>query len=226
MIKIIQDGDIRKDLTKIGLISKEAMIESSSKSGNKVRENARRFFKSSTTDWVQNFVNGERVLEKTTPQPLGHRVSHKNKTVIGEGARNMVNLITSYTMERTGTTVVGGSHREFTPSTIRDGKIVGTQKKVGRVTKGARAILEKLNTGDEKGGNNSFDQVQWRKKGGGYSSESIANFKGKWKKNRDFMGKGYLVSQGYMKQTMTTGLRDLIGKQANNIKANRERHVI
>ena len=64
-IDIEELGKIKLALTNIGIISKEAMIEQSSKAGNKGRIAIRKRMLQSTTDWSQDYSkDGKRILRK------------------------------------------------------------------------------------------------------------------------------------------------------------------
>lgn len=222
MIEIRLESDLKDAFNQIGLIAKGSMIEQSSKAGNKVRENSRAVLRASTTPWRQKWERGKRKIYKSNfSNMLGKRIAHR-KQANEDDPKNMANFITSKTMETTGTTVIGGAHKAFAPNTYRDGKIVGTQKRVGAVDKRTLAILNKLNYGTV---DSSLKQhLRWRRKDGGYSNESIEEFKGKWK-GRRFMEAGWRMSQGYIQTSMTAELERLIGKRVNNIKAKKETYA-
>lgn len=229
MIRIELETDLKSSFTKIALISKESMIEQSSKAGNKVRVNARASLTGSRTNWRQSYKRVRanktaggydregRKLIKGFPQSTGKRIAHRKGGGLDDPA-NMANFITAKTFESTGTTIIGGAHKRFTPVKIRNGKVVGRTASVGAVDKRTIAILNKLNSG--KAG----QHLRWRTKNGGYSSDSIAEFEGKWKA-RHFMEKGYSMSRGYIKSSMTSELERLIGKRVNSMKTKKETHV-
>ena len=220
-------GKIKRILGSIHAISKESMLEQSSKAGSKIQKAVRARFLQSTTEWSQQYItykNGKKrrvlmqgaiagkgfVMSKSE-FGLGRRVSH-SKMQNSDSPSNMARFITSFTMQTTGTTIVGGTHKSFTPPKIRNGKIVGTMGRVKGVSKQTLAILEKLNYGTTN--TEHSDYFRWHN-----GKESIENFKGKWKP-RHFFEKGFNDVKSTVINDMTSRLEELIGQRANNeIKA-------
>lgn len=228
MITIDQEelGKIKLILTHVGVISKEAMIEQSSKAGNKTRLAVRRRMLQSNTDWIQVYQERKRGRLKGTKQrtlikreglgkTLGTRVAHRKGGGI-DNPWNMMNFVTSFTMETTGTTVVGGVHKGFNPPKIRDGKIVGRMGRVNGVSKQTIAILEKLNSG---AGGDYENYLRWDGK-----KDSMFD-KSKWKK-RHFFEKGWRDVKGQVVEDMTAQLKRLIGERANNIDLKEKKYAI
>ena len=237
MLDISLDEKKLRDLL-VGLhsISKGIMLEQSSKAGNIAREAVRREFRKSTTEWTQAYEtdkngNKRRVLRKgsiaggnfvmaKTNFQLGKRIKHRRKGGL-DNPPNMANFITSYTHETTGTTVVGGKHKSFTPNKIRNGEIVGTLPRVGGVSKQTISILEKLNFGNLNGKHAQY--FKWKN-----GKDSIEQFDGKWKQ-RNFFEKGWSASRGVVITTMTNELQRHIAQKANNTdlsKVKREKYAI
>lgn len=218
--------NLKPILTGIGVISKEAMIEQSSKAGDKARKAVRGAFLSSTTEWTQDYENGRRIIrqQKGYAHILGWRISHKDKGGFAD-PKNMANFITSFTHKTTGTTVVAGTHPAFRPDIIRDGKVVGTLPRVKGISKQTLAILEKLDRGDRLGRFSSQGFLRWRTKEGGESSKSIPNFEGTWKA-RHFIRKGWSAVQGQVLSDMTSELQRLVGERANKTDLTKVKYAV
>lgn len=205
--------DLGRVLSSILVISKESLIEQSSKAGSYGRDAIRVEFRKSSTQWKQEYTtdkNGRkrRVLTKKNMAryKLGKRISHQNQGEMASPA-SMENFITSFTMETTGTTVIGGTHKSFRPNKIRNGKIVGTLGRVGGVSQQTIAILEKLNYGRR---GKYGDKLAWYN-----GKESIKQFENKWKP-RGFIEAGWNNARGRALESMTTELQNLIATRANN----------
>lgn len=218
-----------EDLNKISLIlgglytiSKNSMLEQSSKSGNAVREAVRNSFERKTTEWRQEYKKGRRLLVKDGVHALGKRIAHRNGGGIDD-PDNMKNFILSKTHVSTGTTVVGGVFKAFKPIDIKDGKVIGTRKKIAGVSRQTVAILEKLNYGDRSGKYEKY--LQWRDKDGKKSSKSIEGMEKHWK-DRGFFEEGWNSSKGEVLKKMTTKLEELIGQRANNRDLTREEQYV
>lgn len=218
-IDIEELGKIKLALTNIGIISKEAMIEQSSKAGNKGRIAIRKRMLQSTTDWTQDYSkDGKRILRKnknSLSQVLGVRIAHRNSGGI-DNPSNMANFITSFTMESTGTTVIGGVHKGFYPSQIKDGKIIGKLGRVSGVSRQTIAILEKLNNGS-RGDYGQY--LEWKNGKKSHFDES------KWKK-RHFFENGWNDVKGQVVTDMTTKLAEIIGKRANNMDLREKQYAV
>jgi hypothetical protein len=232
----LDDKQLRNLLVGLHSVSKGIMLEQSSKAGNIAREAVRREFKKSTTEWTQAYekdkngntrrvlrkgsiAGGNFVMEKTNFQ-LGKRIKHRRKGGL-DNPPSMANFITSYTHETTGTTVVGGKHKSFTPNKMKDGEIVGTLPRVGAVSKQTIAILEKLNFGHLQGKHSEY--LRWKK-----GKKSIEQFDGTWKK-RNFFEKGWSAARGTVITTMTNELQKHIAQKANNTdlsKVKKEKYAV
>jgi hypothetical protein len=208
--------EVQQLLTGIGVISKLAMIEQSSKGGDKTRKAVRRAFVASSTQWVQEYKNGRRILKKRPNYNsiLGKRIAHRNGGGLDNPA-NMANFIMSFTHKTTGTTVVGGTSPAHRPVKIENGKVVGRVGRQAGVSKQTIAILEKLNYGARAGRYGKTDYLRWRTASGGQSSKSIKEFDNTWKP-RHFFEKGWNMVSGEVISDMTTELARLIGDRANN----------
>ena len=203
--------EVTQLLTGIGAISKLAMIEQSSKAGNKTRLAVRRAFIASSTQWTQKYVEGRRVLEKRSNynHVLGKRIAHRSGGGVDNPA-NMANFITSFTHQTTGTTVVGGTHPAHRPIEIKDGKVKGRLKRQPGISKQTIAILEKLNYGASRDTQGRFsDKLRWHDGKDSMFDEKL------WKP-RHFFEKGWNIAKGEVIADMTTRLAEMIGKQANN----------
>ena len=225
-IDIEELGKIKLALTNIGIISKEAMIEQSSKAGNKGRNAIRRRMLQSTTEWTQQYIDGKRVLLKNkiagngfvmnkSNFKLGNRIAHRQGGGL-DNPSNMANFITSFAMESTGTTVIGGVHKGFYPSQIKDGKIIGKLGRVSGVSRQTIAILEKLNNGS-RGDYGQY--LEWKNGKKSHFDES------KWKK-RHFFENGWNDVKGQIVTDMTTKLAEIIGKRANNMDLREKQYVV
>jgi hypothetical protein len=202
--------EIQQLITGVGVISKLAMIEQSSKAGDKTRKAVRRAFVSSSTKWVQEFVDGRRIIKKRPNynSVLGKRFSQSSGNLADPS--NMANFITSFTHKTTGTTVVGGTHPSHSPVKIENGKVTGRLPRQNGISKQTIAILEKLNYGANRKSEGRFsDKLRWNNGVDSMFDEST------WKPRR-FFEKGWNMVSGQVISDMTTELARLIGERANN----------
>lgn len=212
-------GKIKYILGGIATISKEAMIEQSSKAGYKTRLAVRGAMLRSFTQWVQYYKGGRRIIAKRNRNnTLGIRIAHRDGGGI-DNPKFMSNFITSFTHESTGTTVVGGVHPSFIPARIQNGKIVGTLGRVGGTSKQTMAILEKLNYGNLSGAN-----AKYYNRKGSYEDGSGKKLSDNWKSRR-FFEAGWNSVKGEVIRDMTTSLEKMIGQRANNTDLTKEQYA-
>lgn len=189
-------------LDSLGKYSKLAVIEQSSKAGNKVRESVRSEFRNQTTEWSKEYKDGKFHAFKKKSK-LGIRMSHGYRGKAGsiDNPASMESMITSFTNQTTGTTVIMGGHKAFKPMMINDGKITGYGQRVGAITRRTVGILEKLNSGETS--------ASYKK---GWSQGEIkGQFKGKQPyKKRNWAEKGFASAYGEVKSIMTDKLAQLI----------------
>ena len=201
-IEIKAEGGI-KLIDQIYEVSRIAAMEALSKSGNKLRDNARNALRTSeASEWIDEYKRakngsmGRTIAPKNRYKAFGGRQSRGVRDIEGsiDTPPSMANFINSFLMEKNLTMVVGGKHQGFNPKRIRDGKIQGYMPKVSGVSKRTHNILEKLESGktNEDSSNEIFGN----------------NFRG-----RHFMQKARGSSMSYIQQTMTTTLASLIEKQ-------------
>ncbi len=213
-----KDNELDRILGNFYAISKDAVVEQSSKAGNTVRVAVRSAFENESTEWKQRYIENKkgdtvRRITKGGSYGLGHRISHMKKQNT-TGPASMVNFIQSHTSETTGTTTVGGQFSKGNVILRRDGKIVGKKYQKG-ISKYTIAILEKLNYGNTNG--KLAEHIRWGREGKSGkqgSKESISQFKDKWKA-RHFFEQGFSRARGAVMQNMTNDLQRLIGKVAN-----------
>ena len=210
---------IHRILGGIYTVSKNSMIEQSSKSGNSVREAVRDSFERKTTEWRQEYHEGRRLLIKGGVHALGRRIAHRNGGGLDD-PDNMKNLILSKTHVSTGTTVVGGVFKGFRPINIKDGKIVGYRDKIQGVSRQTIAILEKLNYGNRSGKYEEY--LRWKDTYGDEVAKSMDGMEKHWKARR-FFEEGWNNSKTEVLRKMTTKLEELIGKRASSTDLTQER---
>ena len=206
-IEIKAEGGI-KLIDQIYEVSRIAAMEVLSKSGNKLRDNARNALRTSkASEWIDVYKRTKSGSIKRTITPengykaFGGRQSRGVRDIEGniDTPPSMANFINSFLMEKNLTMVVGGKHQSFRPKRIRDGKIQGYMPKVSGVSKRSHNILEKLESGVPNPDSNM----------GMFSNQ------GRYRmyKGRHFMQKARGNSMSYIQQTMTTTLASLIEKQ-------------
>lgn len=179
-------------------------------SATTLRDATRRAFRLSTTR-VRQFYNRDgkwQAVGGNKQFRLGRRISHVKKGGL-DPLPNMENLITSALMTGSMTAVVAGKHKRFTPLKRRNGKVVGTLKTVGAVTKGSYAILKKLNYG-RAGVDSEYEKVS-------RTSAQEEFFKGMNWKAHHFIMRGRLAAMPKVQQIMTSQLEQLIQKQINRV---------
>lgn len=188
-------------LDEFGRYSKLAVIEQSSKGGNIGRESIRREFRNETTEWSKEYKDGKLKFFKKTSK-LGIRMNHqKNQGSISDPA-SMENMITSFTHQTTGTTVIMGRHRRFYPILLKNGEVKGYGKVVGSIADRTLSILEKLNSG-------KTDEIyEENKKRQGFIT---GQFRGKQNyKKRNWAERGWNSAYSQIRTEMTEKLHNLI----------------
>jgi len=205
-IKItIFDGAIPM-LDKIASISYGLGLDALDQAGIELRNQTRRAFSmSGSHNWTAKIgKNGKRTIVKSGRQVFGKRLSHK--TTKDFSPNNMKSFITSYLMERSLTMVVAGNHPNFRPKMRRNGKVVGSLRKVSGVTESTSAILQKLNDGGST--NEAYDKLT-------RSGKSMRGFKDAKYRPRRFIQKGRAMAMPKVRHIMTSKLEMLIAKQVN-----------
>jgi hypothetical protein len=188
-------------LDNLGRFSKLALIEQSSKAGNIARKSIRKEFRNETTEWSKEYKDGKLKFFKKTSK-LGIRMNHqKNQGSISDPA-NMESMITSFTHQTTGTTVIMGGHKSHHPILIQNGEIKGYGPRQSSIARRTLAILEKLNSGKR-------DSVYWENmKRKGFNT---GQFRGNQKYHqRNWAERGWNTAYSQVKSEMTEKLHNLI----------------
>ncbi len=188
-------------LDNLGRFSKLALIEQSSKAGDIGRKSIRKEFRNETTEWSKEYENGKLVFFKKTSK-LGNRINHqKNKGSISDPS-NMESMITSFTHQTTGTTVIMGGHKAYYPILIQNGEVKGYGNRQGSIARRTLAILEKLNSGKR----DSTYLSNMSRKGfntGQFRGNQIYH-------KRNWAERGWDSAYSQIKSEMTEKLHDLI----------------
>lgn len=208
-IKIFSGTDAMLDL--IAKANYGQGLDALDHAGIKLRESQRAAMLASTTN-ISRFYDKKGNLQIVKrgririQQALGQRISHINKGSM-DSPPSMTNFITSNLIPNHMMMVVGGKHSDLYPKTRRDGKVVGTEKKVGAVSKFSYAILQKLNSGDAEI-NPDYEKI--------YKNKTEAKvFKNANFRKQFFIEKGYASAKGAVEEIMTTKLEQMIGVQIN-----------
>lgn len=188
-------------LDNLGKFSKLALIEQSSKAGDIGRKSIRKEFRNETTEWSKEYKDGKLKFFKKTSK-LGIRINHqKNQGSISDPA-NMENMITSFTHQTTGTTVIMGGHKSHYPILIKNGEVIGYGNRQGSIARRTLAILEKLNSGKKDA---TYLSNMSRK---GFNT---GQFRGNQNyKNRNWAERGWNSAYSQVKSEMTDKLHNLI----------------
>ena len=193
-------------------VSRDVAFEHMSKIGNAVRKNAGNRMRSAGNrhHWLQTSKNGKLVpyKSKIKTKELGLR-TNKNGRV--DSPDSMSNMISSFMMEKSGTLIVGGRNKAFTPILRKDGQVVGVGKRQPAITKHAQSIINKLDTGKRN---------QYHGWGASGKQDSMESFKNARFKGRGFMMAGFRNSKGYMRQELTVGYEKTIGRAVNRVSIN------
>lgn len=189
-------------------VSQDVAYEHMSKIGNAVRKNAKNSMARHRHNWLQKSSGGKLIPYKSKSQTkeLGMRTK-KNGNV--DSPDSMGNMISSFLMEKSGTLIVGGRNKAFTPVKRRDGEIVGTEKRQPTITKHTQSIVHKLDTG-ERNRHHGWGSVG--------SKDSMPSFKNAKYVGRHFMIKAFGESIPYMKQELTIGYEKTIGRAVNRVQ--------
>jgi hypothetical protein len=109
-------------------------------------------------------------------------------------------------MEKNLTMVVAGKHPSFRPKIRRSGKVIKNSdtSKVGAVTKGSYAILQKLNYGDDS--DPEYKKVHRTPQ----QQKVFENMK--WRKQL-FIEKGRSAAMGTVKEIMSSKLETLLQRE-------------
>lgn len=188
-------------LDNLGKFSKLALIEQSSKAGDIARKSIRKEFRNETTEWSKEYKDGKLKFFKKTSK-LGIRINHqKNQGSISDPS-NMESMITSFTHQTTGTTVIMGGHKSHYPILIQNGEIKGYGPRQSSIARRTLAILEKLNSGKR-------DSVYWENmKRKGFNT---GQFRGNQKYHqRNWAARGWSTAYSQVKSEMTEKLHNLI----------------
>ncbi len=197
MILTSRDG-IANSFHLLGVTAHEVMMEQLSKAGNSVQAGMRSSMKSTGTKFVTRVGKNGAYLEEVSGRQFGLRES---MTQDGKSAspKSMDFAINSFLMEKSDTLVVGGAHPTFTPLKRRDGEIVGTFGRVGKVGTETIAIIDRMDTGKERGD---------------YPTRSkLGNLK-----PRKFMAGGISKSSGSVRSSLEDGWVSVMGRAINNLK--------
>lgn len=188
-------------LDNLGKFSKLALIEQSSKAGNIARKSIRKEFRNETTEWSKEYKDGKLNFFKRTSK-LGIRMNHqKNQGSISDPA-NMENMITSFTHQTTGTTVIMGGHKSHYPILIENGVIKGYGPRQSSIARRTLAILEKLNSGVK----DATYMSSMKRKG-----FNTGQFRGKQNyKKRNWAERGWNSAYSQIRTEMTDKLHNLI----------------
>jgi len=197
-------------LDKIATLSYGLGMDALDQSANTIRKSIRNQMELSSRHlWSQSVVNGKRRIHRgvTAKRPGSNMMNHK--TGGPYRPNHMKNFITSWVSERHMVAVVGGMHKAYRPKLRRNGKVVGTGRKVGGVSEATYGILKKLNDGNAN--DSSYKKAR---------PSSMPGFKNAKYKKRNFVEKGRTIAIPRVKQIMGDKLEMLIAKQVNraNIK--------
>ena len=174
--------------------SREAAYEVMSKAGNYVKEGARSKMKSYSHHWFRKKYKDGVVrpyYSRGSTKQLGIRIA--NDTGKKDNPKSMSSFITSFLMEKSGTVIVGGTHKAFYPILRDNAKIVGIGRRVGGVSRATQAILNKMDTGKF----NSY----YRDSGYTKNPKYIT---------RPFMLSGFMSAQGKVRSTLETEFTKII----------------
>lgn len=200
-IEISLAGNPAAYLDELGRFSKLALIEQSSKAGDIARKSIRKEFRSETTEWSKEYKDGKLKFFKKTSK-LGIRMNHqKNQGSISDPA-NIENMITSFTHQTTGTTVIMGGHKAYYPVEIKNGVVKGYGDRQSGITRRTLSILEKLNSGN-------IDSVYQSNRNN--KKFNTGQFQGKQNyKKRNWAERGWNSAYSQVKSEMTEKLHNLI----------------
>ena len=179
--------------------------------GMKIQKKTRDSMSNQMNNWFQIYKEVKqgknkgkttrRIVQLKNYHQLGDRTSHQN---LGGKASpsSMKNFVTSYMMPKAMTVIVGGKHPSFTPIKYRDGKVVGTLKRVNAVSDSTHALLRKLNNGNMNEEYKSLHRKKSMKRFGANPAY----------KNNGFYEKGRNASMGQVRDIMTSKMEALLQK--------------
>ena len=197
MILTSHDG-IANSFRQLGITAHEVMMEQLSKAGSDVKDSMRTSMKSTDTIYKTRVGKNGAYLQEGGERQFGLRESmtQDNTDAI---PKSMDFAINSFLMEKSNTLVVGGAHPTFTAIKRRDGEIVGTFGRVGKVGRQTIAIIDRMDTGQERG------EYPTRSKLGDL-------------KARNFMADGVNSASGSVSSRLESGWVSVMGRAVNKIK--------
>ncbi len=200
-IEVNISGNPTAYLDEFGKYSKFALLEKSSKAGDIGRKAIRAEFSKETTEWSKEYEDGKLKFFKKTSK-LGMRLNHQKSQGTIADPKSMESMITSFTHQTTGTTVIMGGHKAFYPILVENGEIKGYGDRVGSIARRTLSILEKLNNGEI---DSIYEQNRGRK---GFNT---GQFQGKQKyKKRNWAERGWASAYSQIRSEMTDKLHSLI----------------
>jgi len=195
-------------LSAIAQVNTQVAYEVMSKTGAKTQKIARQAMRKQRHHWLQH-GRMKPYYSKDKTKELGQRQKPDGSI---DTPDSMSAMITSFLMEKSGTLVVGGSHKGFTPNKRENGKIVGKMNYVKGVGKRNHSILYKL----DKGKRNEYHG--WYDKKGVWNKDSMEGFKNAHYKAYNFMEKGIRAGRMYMTSEATREYAKIMYKAMANIK--------
>lgn len=201
-------SNLEDSLQKINEAHWESGMEAHSKAGALTKKMMTHAMKSKKTVYTTKVVDGVRHIVKSASHSIGDRIDHKTGQLMS--TPSMANFIQWRAYSTTGTTVIGGLMKEGRTEVRRHGKIVSTMP-VYSVNQSSIDILEKMSTG-------KVGKALWNKSKGGYSHESLDEFKGTHKKHpKNFLAQGKRNAETAIKFRIPRWTMDAL-KNRENIK--------
>lgn len=196
MILTSHDG-IAGSFRQLGITAREVMMEQLSKAGNDVQTGMRTSMRSLTTKYKTRVGLQGAYLKVVGSREFGLRESMTvdNKVM---SPKSMDFAINSFLMEKSDTLVVGGANPAFIPLKRRNGEVVGSLGRVGKVGRQTIAIIDRMDTGEERGEYPIRTQ--------------LGNMKG-----RNFMANGVSRASGSVRSRLSAGWVSVMGKAVNNL---------
>jgi len=198
------DG-IANSFNLLGHLAHGVMMQQLSKAGSDTKELMREEFLSrKTTQRTRVNKNGKAYIQSIkSSRPLGARESHTadNKN---SNPDNMVFGINSALFEKSETLVVGGSHPAMVPMRREKGEIVGTMKSLPRVPHSTIAILDRLDSGKERGKYPTHSRL--------IDTDDLNE------SYQNFMGDALIKAKGSVKRRLTDGWTTAMKGAVNNAK--------
>lgn len=188
-------------------------LDALDQAGSAIKKSQRQAFRSSKTNFVQFYKNGKlQVYRSRSSRRIGRRLSHQKSSNSGS-PENMESFITSSLNAKNMSVIVAGRHKSFTPTFRRDGKVIGRGARVGAVTKGSYAILQKLNSGEAS--DSEYKKI--KRPEGAEFFEKI-----KFRK-QSFIEKGRVSAMPRVHQIMGSKLESMIHRQINRVNVKTEK---